>query len=177
MNFRGISNTGLRFRGNRINCDRNLLKFLHFCFSFCFVSASEQRLPSFMLETCGFWLVSLTSRCWCVCLLHELMCNNSYHFPLCLGWHAGVAVHQRLGRLWERVGDAVTETLAQTSSARRTEYIIFIVPRHGVRDSTARRSCLRKEEELRMPGSLRPNTQSRNRYFLFIHESAVNLWL
>lgn len=56
------------------------------------------------------------------------MCNNSYHFPLRLGRHAGVTVHQRLGRLWERVGDAVTETLAQTSSVRRKEGIDFIVP-------------------------------------------------
>lgn len=44
------------------------------------------------------------------------MCNNSYHFPLGLGRHAGVAVNQRLRRLWERVGDAVTEALAQTGS-------------------------------------------------------------
>lgn len=70
----------------------------------------------------------LTSQCWCVCLLHELMCNNSYHFPLCLGRHAGVTVHQRLGWLWERVGDAVAETLAQASSVGRTKCIIFIVP-------------------------------------------------
>lgn len=44
------------------------------------------------------------------------MCEASHHFPLGLGGHAGVAVHQRLGGLWERVGDAVAEALAQTGS-------------------------------------------------------------
>lgn len=49
-------------------------------------------------------------------LQHELMCKRSYHFPLGLGGHAGVAVDQRLGRLWKRVGDTVAEALAQTGS-------------------------------------------------------------
>lgn len=52
----------------------------------------------------------------CALLQHELVCKTSYHFPLGLGGHAGVAVHQRLGGLWERVGDTVAEALAQTSS-------------------------------------------------------------
>lgn len=51
-----------------------------------------------------------------MCLLRELMCNNSYHFPLCLGRHAGVTVRQGLCGLWERVWDAVAEALAQTGS-------------------------------------------------------------
>lgn len=46
----------------------------------------------------------------------SLCARTSYHFPLGLGGHAGVAVHQRLGRLWERVGDTVAEALAQTGS-------------------------------------------------------------
>lgn len=59
------------------------------------------------------------------------MCNHSYHFPLRLGRHAGVTVHQRLGRLWERVGDTVTETLAQTSSAiTEGELYYFLVSTH-----------------------------------------------
>lgn len=60
------------------------------------------------------------------------MCNNSHHFPLCLGRHTGITVHQRLSWLWECVGDTVTETLAQTSSGtkRRRECITFIVPAH-----------------------------------------------
>lgn len=77
-------------------------------------------------DLCG----SLTRQCWW--LLHKLMRNNSYHFPLCLCRHAGVTVHQRLSWLWERVGDAVTETLAQASSVRTTKCIIFTEPRATV---------------------------------------------
>lgn len=53
---------------------------------------------------------------------------QSHHFPLCLGRHAGVTVHQRLGRLWERVGDAVTEALAQTSSVLNRARLTSRVP-------------------------------------------------
>lgn len=38
---------------------------------------------------------------------------QSNHFPLCLCWHAGVTVHQRLSGLRKGVGYAVTEALPQ----------------------------------------------------------------
>lgn len=108
-------------RGNCGNCATNLLQILHSCF---FSSALfwPPTSGSFTLGTCGFvfefdWPVM-------VCAASQLMCHKSYHFPLRLGRHAGVTVHQGLGRLWERVGDAVTETLTQTGSVRRTERII-----------------------------------------------------
>lgn len=73
------------------------------------------------------------------------MCNKSHHFPLGLRRHAGVAVHQRLGRLWEGVGDAVAEALAQAGSVRRTARVSVTVTAH---------SC---GPELRMSGPLGPS--------------------
>lgn len=68
--------------------------------------------------------------------LHQLihmrgLCTRalqSHHFPLSLGRHAGVTVHQRLGGLWERVGDAVAETLTQTGSVLNRARLTSRVP-------------------------------------------------
>lgn len=93
-------------------------------------SCSSAACPAPLNGDCHLscWKLVVCVRVWQlragVCLLDELMCNNSYHFPLCHGRHAGVTVHQGLGGLWERVGDAVAETLAQTGSERRTESVI-----------------------------------------------------
>lgn len=125
-------------------------------------------MPSiFMSETCGLCVSMKVS--FSECLLHELTCNNSYHFPLCLGRHAGVAVHQRLRWLWERVGDAVTETLAQTSSAKEDRRHYFLVPTdttcfihlHGqIIHGCVIKNCKKRKEceiwtELRMQSRLR----------------------
>lgn len=115
---------------NHKNCNRNLFITLALCFFLCFLFAHEHYACYHLywkLVVLWVWQVNV-----CVCLLYELMCNNSHHFPLCLGRHTGITVHQRLSWLWECVGDTVTETLAQTSSGtkRRRECITFIVPAH-----------------------------------------------
>lgn len=131
---------------NHKNCDRNLFITLVLCFfPFLFICSWTVCSLSFILETCGFvwvWQVGVGVRS-----LYELMCNNSHHFPLCLGRHAGIAVHQRLGWLWECVGDTVTETLAQASSAKKEKRVCYFhcASRHCVLHSAAR-SHLRKEE-------------------------------
>lgn len=38
--------------------------------------------------------------------------GSTHNLPHGLGWHAGVAVHQGLCRLWEGVGHAVAEALS-----------------------------------------------------------------
>lgn len=131
MNFREMRNTGLTFVGKH----RNLIKNPHLgvlTLALCSPVTSGSHAVFHVVKFAGVclrvWQASSWCVCVCVCTLHQLMCNNSYHFPLCLGRHAGVTVHQRLGRLWERVGNAVTETLAQTSSVRRTKCIIFTAP-------------------------------------------------
>lgn len=113
------------FFKNRLVVHRNLFENLQSCV--LILLCARQWTAIRHVGNSWFSCARFTSQCWCVCLLHELMCNNSYHFPLCLGRHAGVTVHQRLGWLWERVGDAVAETLAQASPVGRTKCIISIV--------------------------------------------------